>query len=224
MTESPGTSIRFFFDYVSPYAYLAWTRLPGLMRSHDVSVEPVPVLLAGLLKAHGSIGPAETPAKKRWMVENVLQTAKQLDVPIRPPAFHPFNPLLALRVTAGLECEPRRLAVIDACFQAVWRDALHISDARILAEVLDELGIDSAAALKRAKTPAVKELLRQQTDDAIALGVFGVPTFILDGQLFWGVDEMARIEARLRGDDLLDEDASRYWLEHVQSSAERKRP
>src|SRR5215831_9421049 len=93
------SSIQFYFDYESPNAYLAWTQLPKLADRYGFTVEPVPVLYAALLDAHGQLGPAEVSAKGRWMSRNLLRKALLLAVPLNPPAFLPFNPLLALRVT-----------------------------------------------------------------------------------------------------------------------------
>jgi hypothetical protein len=113
-------AIRFDFDFVSPNAYLAWTRLPALAERHGRALEPVPVLFAALLEAHGQLGPAEVPPKIRWMTRNNLRKAAVLGVELNPPAFHPFNPILALRVSSLVLDPSRRRALIDALFRAVW--------------------------------------------------------------------------------------------------------
>ena len=91
-----AASIRFCFDYISSNAYLAWTQLPALAARHGAAVEPVPVLFAGLLEAHGQLGPAEVRPKALWMFKNNLRKAALLGLTLRPPRFHPFNPLLPL--------------------------------------------------------------------------------------------------------------------------------
>jgi len=101
-------AVRFYFDFVSPNAYLAWTQLPALAAQYGTAIEPVPVLFAGLLEAHGQLGPAEMPAKTRWMVRNNLRKAARLGVALNPPAFHPFNPLLALCARARCRWRPSR--------------------------------------------------------------------------------------------------------------------
>ena len=222
MSEQPRKTVRFLFDYVSPYAYLAWMKLPGLVSRHELDLEPVPVLFAGLLNAHGSLGPAEIPAKRRWMIDDVLRTAHLLGVPIRPPSRHPFNPLLALRATACCSSEPGRLAIIDACFKAAWQDALHLSDAATLRSILDNLGMDGTALLEEAVLHGAKDRLRDLTNEAVAAGAFGVPTFIIDGQLYWGVNSFPSMEAILRGEDILDRELSEYWQNHVRPSAQRR--
>ncbi len=92
--------LRFYVDYISSNAYLAWLALPRLVAKYDIEIEPVPVLFAGLLEAHGQLGPAEVPAKILWMWKNNLRKAAQLGAPLNRPAYHPFNPLLALRASS----------------------------------------------------------------------------------------------------------------------------
>src|SRR5438552_4809616 len=113
-------TVRFYFDYISSNAYLAWTQLPKLCDRYAFTIEPVPVLFAGLLEAHGQLGPAEIPAKALWTAKNNVRKATLLDVPLNPPAFHPFNPLLALRVSSPPLDAAARHALIGALFDAVW--------------------------------------------------------------------------------------------------------
>ena len=120
MPHVPSPTIRFLFDYISSNAYLAWTQLPRLAATYGAVVEPVPVLFAGLLEAHGQLGPAEVRPKARWMSRNNLRKAALLGLPLEPPAHHPFNPLLALRISSLPLPEDERRALIDALFQAVW--------------------------------------------------------------------------------------------------------
>src|SRR5438093_7281958 len=100
MKAMPSTTLRFYFDYISSNAYLAWTQLPALAAKYGFAIEPVPVLFAGLLEAHGQLGPAEIPGKAVWMGKNNVRKAVLLGVPINPRTFDPFNLLLALRVSS----------------------------------------------------------------------------------------------------------------------------
>jgi 2-hydroxychromene-2-carboxylate isomerase len=195
--------IRFSFDYISNNAYLAWAQLPALAARFDCAIEPVPVLFAGLLAAHGQLGPAELPAKARWMAKNVARKCLQLGVPINPPAFHPFNPLLALRASSLPLEPPARRALVDALFRAVWVRSLHVSEPAVVERVADEVGLDGAALVAEAGRPDAKERLRRQTDDAIARGVFGIPSMEVDGELFWGYDDFPYLELFLAGKDPL---------------------
>jgi 2-hydroxychromene-2-carboxylate isomerase len=214
--------VRFYFDYVSPNAYLAWTQLPAVAARHGFAIEPVPVLFAGLLEASGRLGPAEVPAKMRWMTRNNLRKAALLGVTIEPPAFHPFNPLLALRVSSLPLEASRRCALIDALFRAVWVRSLHVSDATVVARLADEVGLDGAGIVASAEQADCKSRLRAQTDGAIAAGVFGVPTMVVGGELFWGFDDFPQLELVMAGRDPLEASAWRKWSAAPRPSAVRR--
>ena len=215
--------IRFYFDYESPNAYLAWTQLPALAARHGVGVELVPILYAALLDFHGQLGPGEQPAKGLWMNRNMLRKAALLGVPLNPPAFLPFNPLLALRVSIlPLETERRR-ALIDALFRAVWVRGLHVSDAAVVEAVANEIGLPGAALVAQAQTPDIKRQLRSQTDEAIGRGVFGVPSMIVGDELFWGYDDFPYLELFLAGRDPLATHDRERWNRPIAPSSMRKR-
>lgn len=196
-------TLRFYFDYISTNAYLAWLQMPTLARRYGLLVEPVPVLFAGLLDAHGTSGPAETPAKALWMFKNNLRKAALLGTPLNPPAFHPFNPLLALRATVAArdldECD----ALVTRLMEAVWVREEHVSEPEVVTRAANEVGLDGAALVAAAGTPEIKAELRRQTDDAIARGVFGVPSMEANGEIFWGYDDLPYLELFLAGDDPL---------------------
>ena len=200
-----GEVIRFYFDYISPNAYLAWTQLSALAERNGCVIEPVPVLFAGLLAANHQMGPAEVPAKMRWMWKNVMRKAAIIGVPLNMPPFHPFNPLVALRISS-LELDAKqRLTLIDALFAAVWVRGLHIAEASVVEKVATEAGLDGAALSTRAQQPACKAELRKQTDQAIADGVFGVPTMAVGEELFWGYDDLAFLQRFLDGTDPIEQ-------------------
>jgi 2-hydroxychromene-2-carboxylate isomerase len=183
-------------------------------------VEPVPVLFAGLLKAHGLQGPAETPAKWRWMVRDILRKSSDLGLDLAPPESHPFNPLLALRISS-LEIEegPRR-RLIDALFRAVWAGGPGVREPDVVAGVLSGIGLDGPALVARAGTAEAKHRLRRATEEAVAEGVFGVPTMLVDGRLFWGFDDFDNLERFLGGRDPVDDGKLTDWTE-VRPSATR---
>lgn len=212
---------HFYLDYVSPNAYLAWTQLPALAERYGVAIEPVPVLFAGLLEAHGQLGPAEIRPKVHWMFKNNLRKAALLGVAINPPVFHPFNPLLALRVSSLPLAPSERWKLVGAFFRAVWVRGLRVSEAPIVRALADEVGLDGAVLIDHANQPDGKARLRQQTDDAIARGVFGVPTMQVGGELFWGYDDFPHFELALAGKDPLDRTAWQRWSGLPRPSATR---
>lgn len=203
--------IRFYFDYESPNAYLAWTQLPKLAEKHGSTIEALPVLYAGLLDAHGQLGPGEVPAKGRWMTSNFLRKAALLGLPLNPPAFFPFNPLLALRVSLlPFEVEQRH-GLIDALFKAVWMRGFHVSEPAVVERVAEEIGLPGNELIERAQSPEIKALLRQRTDEAISRGVFGVPSMEVGGELFWGYDDFPYLDLFLAGNDPLNPLERQRW-------------
>lgn len=218
-----STTLRFYFDYISPNAYLAWTQLPAIAKRHGVTIEPVPVLFARLLEAHGRLGPAEIPVQMQWMWKNVLRKASQLGVPFHPPVFHPFNPLLALRASSLPLPAEDRVRLIDALFSAVWARGLHVSDARVVARVADEAGLSGAAIVTAAEDAEIKALLRTRTMEAIGRKVFGVPTMEVGDELFWGYDDFPYLDLYLAGKDPADPAEWERWSDPLQPSAVRER-
>jgi len=170
-----------YFDFISPFSYLQCEQLPALERA--IRVRYRPVLFAGLLKAHAALGPAEIPAKRRFTYRFVVWQARQLGIPLKFPAAHPFNPLPLLRLAIAADCEPD---AVRSIFRFVWRDG-RLGDLPIeWAELTAGLGLPDAVA--RIGSAEVKDALRRNTDEAIARGVFGVPTLAIGDELFWGVD------------------------------------
>jgi len=205
-------TLRFYFDYISSNAYLAWVRLPAIAERFALRVEPVPVLFAGLLEANGQLGPAEIRPKATWMARNNLRKAAQLGVRLKPPAFHPFNPLLPLRVSS-LDLEPAgRSALISRLFEGTWADQLATSEPAVVERLVREAGLaDPAGLVERASGPEVKQRLRDQTEGAIERGVFGVPIFEVEGELFWGYDDLPYLELFLSGEDPIDPEEAKLW-------------
>ncbi len=216
------SSIRFYFDYESPNAYLAWTQLPKLADRYGFSVDPVPILYSALLDANGQLGPGEQPTKGRWMTKNMLRKALLLGVPLNPPAFLPFNPLLALRVTLLPLEDAMRRALIGALFEAVWVRGLHVSDTAVVEAVANEIGLPGSALVAQAQAPEIKNQLRSQTQEAITKGVFGVPSMIVGEELFWGYDDFPYLELFLAGKDPLDTVDPQRWTRPVRASSVRR--
>ncbi len=188
--------ITCWLDFVSPFAYLAFERLPQALEGCSYAVDYRPVLFAGMLQHHGHKGPAEIEPKRAWTFRHVHWLAHELGIALDTPAQHPFNPLPLLRL--ALACGPNR-RVCEAIFRHVWRGGADASDAARLAALQAELAPprDPAGA-------EVKAELKAATDDAIARGVFGVPSFELDGRVFWGLDALPMLAAAFKGDAWFD--------------------
>jgi 2-hydroxychromene-2-carboxylate isomerase len=174
-------TISWVFDVISPFSYLSLKQLPSLP-SH-VSVEFVPVLFAGLLDHYGQIGNAEIASKRRFTYRFALWRSRKLGLPMRLPPSHPFNPLTALRLIIAAGSDRR---AVETVFDAVFMQGRDVSCVSVISDLARTLDVpDRQAALN---DPAVKQRLRQNTEWAIARGVFGVPTFIVENEIFWGHD------------------------------------
>lgn len=187
--------ITFHFDVISPYAYLAFEKLPEALKGLSYRVDYRPVLFAGLLKHHGQLGPAEIAPKRDWTYRQVLWLAHAHGIPMQLPAAHPFHPLGALRL--ALACGQDGLVnrhVAETVLRHIWRGGADAADAQRLAEL--------RAQLQPPRDPAgeaVKAELKANTEAAIAKGLFGVPTCEVDGRLFWGFDGLPMLREYLEG-------------------------
>ncbi|MBK8263473.1 MAG: 2-hydroxychromene-2-carboxylate isomerase [Nannocystis sp.] len=215
-------TLELYFDFISPFAYLAWERLPELAARLGRRIEPIPVLFAALLGHYGHLGPAEIPPKRAYIFKQVLRRAAERGIVVTPPPAHPFNPLLALRI-AGLPLDGgTRLRIIDAFFRATWGGGGGIADEAAVKRALAGAGVDPAPLIAAAGAPAAKATIRASTDAAIARGVFGVPTIFADGELFWGADSLEDLERFARGEDPIDPAALERWRD-LPAAAERRR-
>ena len=183
--------IVFHFDPISPFVYLAFERLPQVLEGCSYAVEYRPLLFAGLLQHWGQKGPAEIEPKRAWTFRQVAWLAQRHGIALQTPLVHPFNPLPLLRL--AIACGPDR-RVVEAILRHVWVGGADAADPARLAEL--------QARLAPARDPAgvdVKRELRAATDAAIACGIFGVPSFELDGRLFWGLDALEMLRDALQG-------------------------
>lgn len=174
-------TVDWYFDFVSPFAYLqheVFHRLPA-----GIEIRYKPVLFAGFLNAWGHKGPAEIPAKRRFTYRHVQWMAEQRGIPLRFPPAHPFNPIKALRLAIALGSDPEAVRKI---FRFIWREGRLIENEAEWTRLTGELGVPNAD--HRIADQKVKDALRRNGEEALAAGVFGVPTFSADGELFWGFD------------------------------------
>ena len=214
--------IRFFFDYLSPYAYIAWTQIHALAERHERAVEPRPVLFAALLGEHGQKGPAEIPAKRLYVFKDAYRKAHRLGLPpLTPPSTHPFNPLIALRASTLPRAADAQRRLIDALYAATWAGGGGVDSAERVASIATSVGLDGDAIVREAGTDDAKQRVRANTEEAIGAGVFGVPSMVVEDELFWGVDSLELLDAFLAGEDPLTPEELFRWI-HVVPSATRR--
>ena len=170
-----------YFDFLSPFSYLQLTRFDRLPPDLEVTLRPV--LFAGLLGHWQHKGPAEIPAKRVQTYRWCHWYAARHGIPFRMPPAHPFNPLRPLRLAVAQGAEP---ALVRAIFDAIWAEGRDPSQDEEWQALTERLGL--ADADETVARPEVKEALRRGTEEAAERGVYGVPTFAIGGELFWGLD------------------------------------
>ena len=205
-----------YFDFISPYAYLQFHQLSRLPK--DVEIRLKPTLFAGLLNFWGQLGPAEIPEKKRHTFQLCRWRAARLDLQFKAPPRHPFNPLATLRLAIATGATMKSVGIIFDYLWAEGQDAQDLDSLRVLA---DRLGVQD---LKTATgDEAVKTVLRSNTEEACAAGVYGVPSFVIDGVSFWGDDMMEMMLEWLDDPNILDDPES-HRIANLPAAAVRPRP
>jgi len=188
--------IEFYLDFISPYAYLAFEKLPEALMGISSRVTHKPVLFAALLKHHGQLGPAEIASKRDWTYRQVAWQAHVHGVDLQLPASHPFNPLGLLRLAVACDAngEPNRY-VCETIFRHAWQGGADAADAARLEALTARL-----APSRSLQDATVKAQLQGHGEQALALGLFGVPSFVVDAKVFWGFDALPMLRAYLLGD------------------------
>lgn len=206
--------LTFFYDPISPYAHLAFEKLPQALMGLSVHVRYRPVLFAALLKAHGQLGPAEIPGKREWTYRQVGWLAHQQGVRLDAPAAHPFNPLALLRLGLSTATDDApgdtNRYVTGLLFQHVWHGGLDATDPERLAALQAKLQDHMVERQKPWHAPdsdTVKQRLRDNTEAALDVGLFGVPSVVVNGRVFWGQDALPMLRAQLEGDPWFDSGA-----------------
>ena len=191
--------MEFFYDFISPYAYLAACKIEELAQRHGQELTMTPILLAAILNHNQQRGPAEIPDKRTYTFKNLLRLAHDSALPLKPPPAHPFNPLAALRLAT---LHPQLCLPL---FRACWGEGRAIDGPQHLSQWAD------ADTLAQCNSAEVKDQLRQNSQRAISLGVFGVPSLVVRGEVFWGFDSFPHLERFLEGKDPVDPEALVVW-------------
>ncbi|MFM2274573.1 MAG: hypothetical protein RL211_445 [Pseudomonadota bacterium] len=210
--------ITFYFDFISPYAALAFEQLPESLIGLSYGVTYKPILFAALLKHHGQLGPAEIMPKRDWTYRHVQWLAHHMRQEFQLPATHPFNPLALLRlaIASSEQGAPSRY-VTEAIFRHVWRGGADAGDAGRLSSL-----VASIAPQRDMNGDEVKAQLKANTDTAIALNLFGVPSFVVDDKVFWGLDALPMLRDYLRGDAWFESPAWSIACQIAQGAARPK--
>jgi hypothetical protein len=192
-------TVEFFFDFGSPTTYLAHTQMRQLALDTGATVVYRPMLLGGVFKATGNASPVTVPAKGRWMGADIARFATRYGVPFEHNPHFPINTLTLMRGATGVQMrDPQALMrYVDAVFQAMWVQSLNMGDPAVMAEVLEAAGFRAESFMGLVADPEVKAQLVATTEEAVARGAFGAPTFFVGEHLFFGQDRLDFVRSAL---------------------------
>ncbi|WP_321843869.1 2-hydroxychromene-2-carboxylate isomerase [Paraburkholderia bannensis] len=192
-------TVEFYFDFGSPASYLAWTQLPAIAAQHGAQLIYRPVLLGGIFKASNNASPAVIPAKGAWMRVDLTRFARRYGVQFEYNPHFPINTLMLMRGATGLQMQDEALfqRYVDVVYRAMWGQPRNMADPATIGEVLSEGGLDAALLLRLVESPAVKEKLKQDTEAAVARGLFGAPTMFVGDEMFFGQDRLDFVKEAL---------------------------
>ena len=180
----------FYFDFGSPYSYLAHKQIRKLENENSVEVKYMPILLGAILKMTGVKANADVPIKGKYMIRDCKLWAEKHKIEFK---FNIFFPIITLNLMRGvLVAEEKKVSkiYINQIFDAIWLMGLNLNDTKIVEKLLKNLKLDPKTFLLDLTNPMIKEDLRKRTDEAFDKGVFGAPTFIINNKLFWGQDRL----------------------------------
>jgi 2-hydroxychromene-2-carboxylate isomerase len=194
--------ISFFFDYLSPFAFFAWRRLPELQALGSVELVPVP--MGALFNHWGIKGPGEIAPKREFLLKGLLRRAAREGFDFTTPKTHPFNSLYALRLSLAEVAGANQAAVVAALWKAGWQERIDMGEPDELLGALRAAGLPAEELYEKSFAREAKTALKENLQRGIEHGVFGVPSFVVEGELFWGEDALADLRAFVRGEDRLD--------------------
>ncbi|SJZ89820.1 2-hydroxychromene-2-carboxylate isomerase [Enhydrobacter aerosaccus] len=195
-------TLEFYFDYGSPYSYLADTQVEGIAGRTGATLTRKPMLLGGVFKATGNSSPAEQPLKSKWSAFDMPMWARHYGVPFQRNPHFPVNTLALMRGAAAAELDGTFEIYHPAMFKAMWVDGRNLNDLKEVAAVLIQAGLDAAHIAKRIQDQDVKDRLKATTDEAVARGVFGAPTSFVGEMMFFGNDRLPFVEQALKGEQI----------------------
>jgi 2-hydroxychromene-2-carboxylate isomerase len=192
--------VEFYFDFGSPYSYLAYRALPRIVAAHAAQIAWRPMLLGGVFKATGNHSPIEIPAKNRWLRLDLERWAARYGAAFSHNPHFPINTLMLMRGAVGMQMRGAEFhKYVEAIFHAMWEEPRNLGEQEELTRVLQQAGFDAGAFQSLVNDPVVKEQLKKNTEEAVARGVFGAPTFFVGEEMYWGQDRLEFVAEALAG-------------------------
>jgi len=194
-------TITFYFDYLSPFSYFAWLKIKDIK---EFNIDYRPVALGPLLNHWGIKGPGEVEPKREFLLKQCLRYSVKNKLSFTTPKSHPFNSLYALRLSVSSAAGPNQSDVIKALWKAGWQDRIDMGEPDELVKALNDSGLPGGELYEKSFSREAKQELKANIQSAINDGAWGVPSFVVDGELFWGNDAIADLLAFIKGEDPLD--------------------
>ena len=190
-------SFEFYFDFVSPYSFLAHKEIIQIEKKYSIKIKYKPILLGGLHNLHGIKAPAFIPAKAKHMIRDCKLIAEKNKIKFKFNSYFPIRSLNLMRGVFVAEEDNYKSYYVDSIFNAIWQDGLNLNDENIIQKILKNLNVNPKTFLLRSTSSSIKEILKKRTNEAYEKGVFGAHSFISNNKIFWGQDrlEFALIEA-----------------------------
>ena len=180
----------FYFDFISPYSFLAHQQIKKVEKKFTVKINYKPILLGGLHNLHGIKAPAFIPSKAKFMIRDCKLIAEKNKIKFKFNSYFPINTVNLMRGVFIAEEDNFKSYYIDQIFEAVWRDGLNMNDQNIIERVLKNLNVNPKTFFLRLTTQNNKDLLKNKTSEAYQRGIFGAPTFFINNKIFWGQDRL----------------------------------
>ena len=191
--------LEYFFDYVSPFSYMADTQLAALAERTGAEIVYRPFFLGGVMNLSKNSPPVTVPNKGRYMFADITRWARRYGIELNPNPHFPVNTLSAMRAAIAALDDPRFPAFHQAMYRGAWVEGKNLADEQVLGAAINAAGLDSARILARAKEQDVKDTLKRNSEEAVERGSFGAPTFFVGDEMFWGNDRLDFVEEALRG-------------------------
>ena len=183
-------SFEFYFDFISPYSFLAHKQIRKIEKENAVKIKYMPIFLGGLHNLTGIKAPGFIPIKAKYMIKDCKLWAEKYNIEFKFNSYFPIITLNLMRCVLVAEKKSLAKNFIDKVFDAIWKDDLNLNDSAIFENLLKNLKINPKTFLMEAAQPNIKDELRKKTDDAYKKGIFGAPSFIVNNKIFWGQDRL----------------------------------
>lgn len=191
---------EFYFDFLSPYSYFAWKNHKSIIQAGHTDFIYRPVIMGQLFSKWNITGPGEIPPKRYLMLKSCFRYADREGIQFTPPAQHPFNPLYALRLATNACAQAEQFKVIEALWDYIWARGNPGDDPDAIEAYLASQGIDAKELMEKSFSREAKLELKKNTKDAIEAKIFGVPSMVYQGELFWGNDSLADLVRHIKGE------------------------